>query len=211
MRNESELRLLLSKFVQAVKSHTEHASLLRDSADGIEQYLAEADIPVRAVNSPRYIQSVRIGAQGIAKTILETKQGTTWSGPRSGGEVIVAQQYLCALEKIARLSAILESVLTESDERTSPIRGWSIDDLQRESDDAWPLPEHKEEVETPSPSEEEVQLPDMPQGATVLLIMPRNLGRNPSAPRGHSAMFAKADIVAEWYNGRWHIVKGAGR
>lgn len=207
MKQESELKLILSEFIRAVKNCTDHMSLLRDSADGIEQYLAEMDVPVRAVNSPRNMPAARITAQGIAKTVSETKMGSTWCGD----EVIVAEQYLCALEKIARLSAILESVLTESDERNSPIRGWSIDDLQRESDDAWPLPEHKKEVETPSPSEEEVQLPDMPQGATVLLIMPRNLGRNPSAPRGHSAMFAKADIVAEWYDGRWHIVKGAGR
>lgn len=149
MNIDSQTKTLLKEFIRAVGVLTDQAALIRESSDGIAQYLAEMDVQVRAVNSPRYrwpgrSQPVRVGAQGIAKTILETKDGSTWSGPRSGGEVIVAQQYLCALEKIARISAILESVLTESDERNSPIRGWSIDDLQRESDDAWPLPEKVE-------------------------------------------------------------------
>lgn len=53
---------------------------------------------------------------------------------------VVSRQYLRALEKIARLSTILDTLLAESDERSSPIRGHAIDDLQREAADRWPSP-----------------------------------------------------------------------
>lgn len=136
MKQGSELKLILSEFIRAVKVCTDHASLLRDSADGIEQYLAEIDVPVRAINPPRSILAERIRAKDATAMFLSDNGFADVSYER-----ILSRQYIAALEKIARLSAILESVLTESDERNSPIRGWSIDDLQREADDAWPLPE----------------------------------------------------------------------
>jgi hypothetical protein len=41
----------------------------------------------------------------------------------------------------------------------------------------------------------------------VLLIMPRDVGSGPDAPKGHAALWTLADIVAEWSDGKWHIVK----
>lgn len=45
-------------------------------------------------------------------------------------------------------------------------------------------------------------------GGLVLLIMPRDLGKHPDSPRGHSAAWARADIVAEWIDGEFQICKG---
>lgn len=41
----------------------------------------------------------------------------------------------------------------------------------------------------------------------VVLIMPRNMGKHPDAPRGHSAVIARADVAAEWEDGKFHIFK----
>lgn len=41
----------------------------------------------------------------------------------------------------------------------------------------------------------------------VMFIMPRNVGQVPDAPRGHSAIFSRADMVLEWIDGEYHIVK----
>lgn len=51
---------------------------------------------------------------------------------------ILSRQYLRALEKIDRLSIILDAVLAQSDERHSPIRGFTIEELKREAADKWP-------------------------------------------------------------------------
>lgn len=41
----------------------------------------------------------------------------------------------------------------------------------------------------------------------VMVIMPRNMGGHPDAPRGHSSLFARADSVIEWDSGRFHLLK----
>ena len=48
---------------------------------------------------------------------------------------------------------------------------------------------------------------DDADGGIVLLIMPRDLGKHPDGPRGHAAMFSRADVVAEWRDGSFHICK----
>lgn len=45
----------------------------------------------------------------------------------------------------------------------------------------------------------------------VLVILPRNLGPSRSTPRGHSALWAAADMVVEWSDGEFHIVKDKSR
>jgi len=42
----------------------------------------------------------------------------------------------------------------------------------------------------------------------AVVIMPRNLGRNhPDTPHSHHPLWSRADIIAEWENGEFHIVK----
>jgi hypothetical protein len=41
----------------------------------------------------------------------------------------------------------------------------------------------------------------------AVIIMPRNTGPGPQRPHGHSVLFSRADIVAEWENGEFHIIK----
>lgn len=53
---------------------------------------------------------------------------------------ILSRQYLRAIEKIYRLSTILTRILAENDERNSPIRGYTIEDLNCEAADRWPTP-----------------------------------------------------------------------
>lgn len=130
--------------------------------------------------------------------------------------VVLCRQYQRALEKIFRMSKILHGLLAESDERNSPIRGYTIDDLNRELSDHWPDPinigDYLQEAEkTAKPEPRALPLRVVPKGSTVLLIMPRNMGKTPDSPRGYSEIYSQADVVAEWYDGCWNIVKDVTR
>lgn len=41
----------------------------------------------------------------------------------------------------------------------------------------------------------------------VLVVMPRNLGPGALHPRGYASLWAKADVVVEWFDGKFHIMK----
>lgn len=54
--------------------------------------------------------------------------------------ITLCRQHLRALEKIARLSRILDALLVQSDERNSLISGYTIENLTLEAADKWPMP-----------------------------------------------------------------------
>jgi len=47
-----------------------------------------------------------------------------------------------------------------------------------------------------------------PNTRVVMFIMPRDVGPGPHTPRGHSAVWSRAAVVAEWRDGGFQIVKG---
>lgn len=53
---------------------------------------------------------------------------------------ILSRSYLRAIEKIHRLSKILDGILALNDELHSPLQGYTIEDLNREAADKWPEP-----------------------------------------------------------------------
>ena len=41
----------------------------------------------------------------------------------------------------------------------------------------------------------------------AVIIMPRDVGPGPHTPRGHAAALTRAEIVAEWRDGKFEIIK----
>lgn len=68
----------------------------------------------------------------------------TMADPDSDDSVL-SRSYLRAIEKIHRLSKILDGLLEVSDERHSSIFGYTIEDLNREAADRWPMPPEAKE------------------------------------------------------------------
>lgn len=54
--------------------------------------------------------------------------------------VVLCRQFGRAIEKISRMSKILDDLLAENDERNSPLRRYTIESLNREAADRWPEP-----------------------------------------------------------------------
>ena len=67
-----------------------------------------------------------------------------------------------------------------------------------------------ERIETSWPNAADIEQITAGADRVVVLIMPRDVGRQPGAPRGHSELIGRADIAAEWADGAFHVFKDRG-
>lgn len=192
------------------------ADLIKSEGEGPEVGTLEKEPPPQTTQPFAVSRSLSSPAEREAACTIANKGLEDSNLDPDSDHVVLCRQYGRAIEKISRMSKILHGLLAESDERHSPIRGYTIGDLNRELSDHWPQPpDPKSELAQylvgDAPPVPPFPLSSLPPHSTVLLIMPRNMGRVPEAPRGHSAVWAQADIVIEWEYGRWNIVKDLAR
>lgn len=64
-----------------------------------------------------------------------------------------------------------------------------------------------ERIETTWPTEADIDQIIAGADRVVVLIMPRDVGKSPDAPRGQSSVIARADVAAEWQDGAFHVFK----
>lgn len=64
-----------------------------------------------------------------------------------------------------------------------------------------------ERIETTWPTPADVAAIAEGGDRLVVLIMPRDVGKGPHTPRGPSTVMNRADVVAEWRDGRFQVVK----
>lgn len=114
-----------------------------------DTFSAEPDVGVNAAANlaeaewKSGLKSERDKARVLAINVLDTCD-TGKEDPYSEFAML-SRQYLRSLEKIARLSKILDDLLSISDERHSPLQGYTIEDLRLEAADRWPTPPEENE------------------------------------------------------------------
>lgn len=110
-------------------------AVLAFTRQSLSELVFKADTDASKFPINTVLESERDKACALANIWLDR----TMADPDSDDSVL-SRSYLRAIEKIHRLSKILDGLLEVSDERHSPLNGYTIEDLRREAADMWPTP-----------------------------------------------------------------------